>query len=117
MTVYIIQEVVGRNVLSDEKYGKLELLLPEGSQLVVSTGPTVSRLTNKLKNFCDAASSLSSLKENSSSFLNSFATFKKPSVNKSKKGDELFRSISTMFVYIVWNCSRSLPWSCEYEKK
>ena len=44
MTVYVIQEVLGRNVLSAEKYGKLELLLPEGSQLVLSTGPTVRRL-------------------------------------------------------------------------
>jgi hypothetical protein len=53
MTVYVIQEVAGRNVLSAEKYGKLELLLPEGSQLVLSTGPTVRRLNKKLKDFCD----------------------------------------------------------------
>ena len=53
MAVYVVQEVVGRNVLSAEKYGKLELLLPEGSQLVLSTGPTVKRLNRKLKNFCD----------------------------------------------------------------
>ena len=51
MAVYVVQEVVGRNVLSAEKYGKLELLLPEGSQLVLSTGPTVKRLNRKLKKF------------------------------------------------------------------
>ena len=53
MTVYIVQEVKGRNVLSAEKYGDLELLLPEGSQIVLSAGPTVRRLTYKLRNFDD----------------------------------------------------------------
>ncbi len=49
MTVFVVQEVTGRNILSAEKFGKLELLLPEGSQLVLSTGPTVKRLTYKKK--------------------------------------------------------------------
>ena len=53
MAVFVVQEVVGKNVLSAEKYGKLELLLPEGSQLVLSTGPTVKRLHRKLKDFSD----------------------------------------------------------------
>ena len=53
MTVYVVQEVSGRNILSAEKFGKLELLLPEGSQLVLSAGPTVKRLTHKLRNFND----------------------------------------------------------------
>ena len=53
MTVYIVQEVKNRNVLSAEKYGELELLLPEGSQIVLSSGPTVKRLTHKLRNFSD----------------------------------------------------------------
>tara|TARA_R100001594_G_scaffold7561_2_gene20350 strand:+ start:1922 stop:2278 length:357 start_codon:yes stop_codon:yes gene_type:complete len=53
MTVYIVQEVKNRNVLSAEKYGDLELLLPEGSQIVLSAGPTVRRLTHKLRNFND----------------------------------------------------------------
>jgi hypothetical protein len=53
MTVYVVQEVIGRNVLSAEKFGTLELLLPEGSQLVLSTGPTVRRLRYKLRNFND----------------------------------------------------------------
>ena len=35
MTVFVVQEVTGRNILSAEKFGKLELLLPEGSQLVL----------------------------------------------------------------------------------
>ena len=53
MAVYVVQEVPGRNILSAEKFGKLELLLPEGSQLVLSTGPTVRRLNHKLRNFND----------------------------------------------------------------
>ena len=53
MTVFVVQEVVGKNILSAEKYGKLELLLPEGSQLVLSTAPTVRRLKSKLKDFSD----------------------------------------------------------------
>ena len=53
-TVYVVQEVTGRNILSAEKYGKLELLLPEGSQVVLSSAPTVRRLKSKLKDFSDA---------------------------------------------------------------
>ena len=53
MTVYVVQEVAGKNILSAEKYGDLELLLPEGSQLVLSTAPTVRRLKTKLKDFSD----------------------------------------------------------------
>jgi len=52
-TVFVVQEVPGRNILSAEKFGKLELLLPEGSQLVLSTGPTVKRINYKLRNFSD----------------------------------------------------------------
>ena len=39
MTVFVVQEVPGRNILSAEKFGKLELLLPEGFSIVLSTGP------------------------------------------------------------------------------
>ena len=49
MTVYVVQEVAGKNILSAEKYGDLELLLPEGSQLVLSTATTVIRIKSKLK--------------------------------------------------------------------
>ena len=53
MTVYVVQEVKSRNVLSAEKFGALELLLPEGSQIVLSAGPTVKRIRYKLRNFND----------------------------------------------------------------
>ena len=51
--VFVVQEVSGRNILSAEKYGELELLLPNNSKLVLSSGPTVRRLNQKLKNFSD----------------------------------------------------------------
>ena len=53
MTVYVVQEVKGRNILSAEKFGTMELLLSEGSQIVLSAGPTVRRLRHKLRNFND----------------------------------------------------------------
>ena len=51
--VFVVQEVSGRNILSAGKYGELELLLPNNSQIVLSSGPTVRRLNQKLKNFSD----------------------------------------------------------------
>ena len=51
--VFVGPEVSGRNILSAEKYGELELLLPNNSQIVLSSGPTVRRLNQKLKNFSD----------------------------------------------------------------
>jgi hypothetical protein len=53
MAVYVVQEVAGRNILSAQEYGQLKLLLPEGSQIVLSSGPTVRKLKTKLKDFCD----------------------------------------------------------------
>lgn len=53
MTVYVVQEVQGRNIIGAEQYGNLELLLPEGMQLVLSSQPTVNKLKRKLRNYCD----------------------------------------------------------------
>tara|TARA_Y100000296_G_C5064236_1_gene201484 strand:- start:218 stop:538 length:321 start_codon:yes stop_codon:yes gene_type:complete len=52
MTVYVVQEVHGINVLSAATYGELQLLLPSG-QITLSSGPTVNRLKKGLKNFSD----------------------------------------------------------------
>ena len=41
MTVFVVQEVPGRNILSAENYGKLELLLPKGT---LSKAPGASSL-------------------------------------------------------------------------
>ena len=51
MTVFVVQEVPGRNILSAENYGKLELLLPKGTQLVLSSQPTVNKLKRKFRTF------------------------------------------------------------------
>lgn len=53
MTVYIVQEVPGRNVLSALSYGQLECLLPPGMQVTLSSQPVVRRLKHSLRNFND----------------------------------------------------------------
>tara|TARA_R110002020_G_scaffold94037_1_gene226658 strand:+ start:3506 stop:3841 length:336 start_codon:yes stop_codon:yes gene_type:complete len=53
MTVYIVQEVVGRNLVPAQKYGELVPLLPAKTNLMLSTGPEVSMLKRKLVNFND----------------------------------------------------------------
>ena len=52
MTVYVVQEVPGINILPANKFGELELLLPPG-QITLSAGPTVSRLKKGLKNYTE----------------------------------------------------------------
>lgn len=54
MTVYIVQEVPGRNVLSALVYGELECLLPPGMQVTLSSQPVVRRLKKALRNFNDS---------------------------------------------------------------
>ena len=41
MTVYIVQEAPGKNLVPAQKYGELELLLPARTNLMLSTGPEV----------------------------------------------------------------------------
>ena len=53
MTVYVVQEVPGRNLVPAQKFGDLELLLPAKTNLMLSTGPEVSRLKRKLIDFND----------------------------------------------------------------
>ncbi len=53
MTVYVVQEVPGRNLVPANKYGDLELLLPAKTNLMLSTGPEVNRLKRKLLDFSD----------------------------------------------------------------
>ena len=53
MTVYVIQEVPGRNILGAKEYGELDVLLPPGMNIVLSSTPTIRRLEKKLHNFCD----------------------------------------------------------------
>ena len=56
MTVYIVQEVPGKETLSlpQNTSGDLELLLPaKKTNLMLSTGPEVARLKEKLLDFND----------------------------------------------------------------
>lgn len=53
MTVYVIQESAGRNILSAKDFGELEVLLPPNSNIVLSSGPTVRRLKKGLASFTD----------------------------------------------------------------
>tara|TARA_R110002020_G_scaffold50132_3_gene142000 strand:+ start:5644 stop:5961 length:318 start_codon:yes stop_codon:yes gene_type:complete len=52
MTVYVVQEVQGINIISATKFGEISLLLPAG-QITFSVGPTVNRLRKGLSKFND----------------------------------------------------------------
>ena len=53
MSVYVVQEVPGRNILSAEAYGPLVILLPSMMQIQVSADEAVSLLNAMLKTFSD----------------------------------------------------------------
>tara|TARA_R100000315_G_C5097271_1_gene55768 strand:- start:2 stop:307 length:306 start_codon:yes stop_codon:yes gene_type:complete len=53
MTVFVVQEMPNRDILSAEKYGELVPILPPGYQLILSPGPTVSKIKRVLKDFND----------------------------------------------------------------
>jgi hypothetical protein len=50
--VYVVQETLGKNLLSAVEYGELKVLLPSG-QITLSPGPSVFRLRKKLTDFND----------------------------------------------------------------
>ena len=52
MTVYVVQEVKGLNILPARLYGELKLLLGPG-QVVMSIQPAILKLRKKLKDFND----------------------------------------------------------------
>ena len=51
MTVFVVQEMPNRDILSAEKYGELVPILPPGYQLILSPGPTVAKIEKVLKAF------------------------------------------------------------------
>jgi hypothetical protein len=53
MTVYVVQEVQGRDIIGAMKYGELVSLLPPGNQIVLSAQPVVRSLNRSLKDFSD----------------------------------------------------------------
>jgi len=52
-TVYVIQETINHDITSALDFGKIEVLLPSGSQIAFSPGPTVRRISRKLRKFSD----------------------------------------------------------------
>ena len=54
MSVFVVQEVPGRNILGARLYGDLKVLLPSNTNIVLSPGPTIRRLRSKLKEFNDS---------------------------------------------------------------
>ncbi len=53
LTVYITQEVRGRDITDAAMYGDLQILVPAKEQVAFSTQPTVRRITRGLRNFND----------------------------------------------------------------
>ena len=51
MSVFVVQEVPGRNILGARSYGDLRVLLPSNTNIVLSPGPTIRRLREGLKEF------------------------------------------------------------------
>lgn len=51
MSVFVVQEVPGRNILGARIYGDLKVLLPPNVNIVLSPGPTVRRLREGLRGF------------------------------------------------------------------
>ena len=58
--VYVIQELPGTragrpkfNIMGAQKYGKLEILLPEFSQIILSPGPLIFKLRKLLKDYTE----------------------------------------------------------------
>lgn len=52
MTVFVVQESLGKNISGAGEYGELKVLLPPG-QVAFSPGPTVRIIRQRLRNFCD----------------------------------------------------------------
>jgi hypothetical protein len=53
MTVYVVQEMPGKNITGAIKYGEMKALVEPNSQIMLSPAPTVRKMKNKLKNFSD----------------------------------------------------------------
>jgi len=51
LSVFVVQEVPGRNILGARIYGDLKVLLPPNVNIVLSPGPTVRRLREGLRGF------------------------------------------------------------------
>jgi hypothetical protein len=50
--VFVVQEVLNRDLGAAARFGDMKLLLPAGD-VVLSPGPTIRRLRESLRGFCD----------------------------------------------------------------
>ena len=55
MTVYITQEVRGRNISDAASFGDLQILIPAKEQVALSSQPTVRRVKRLLRDFNHSA--------------------------------------------------------------
>ena len=53
MTVYVIQEMPYKDILSAEKYGELKSIVEPGLNIYFSPAPIVTKMRRVLKNFND----------------------------------------------------------------
>ena len=53
MTVFITQEVPGRDITKASEYGDLQILIPAKEQVALSAQPTVRRINRLLRKFND----------------------------------------------------------------
>ena len=51
MTVYVVQEVSGRNIASARQYGDFEVLLPSNTNIMLSSAPSVRRMKKILQDY------------------------------------------------------------------
>ena len=51
MTVFVVQEVPGRNIASARQYGDFEVLLPSNTQIMLSASPSVRRMKKILQDY------------------------------------------------------------------
>lgn len=53
MTVYVVQEPKGINIISATKYGDIEIVLPATEHMLFDTENIVEKIREKLKNFTE----------------------------------------------------------------
>ena len=53
MTVYITQEMRGRDITDATSFGDIEILVPAGEQASYATQPTIRKMKRKLSKFTD----------------------------------------------------------------
>ena len=51
--VYVVQQQANKNVLPAQAFGKIKFLLPEGRNIMFSSGAVVQQLNGMLSNFKD----------------------------------------------------------------